>query len=117
MCIVLFGVGNYILSNEYCIATTKGLKVAPLDTNEIIKEAREMRAVELRRMQGLMTARMAVYLRLLAGSLAALGESLRPFFSWNPQDPVADRRIPNLFARANDLLRACFSWNPQAHRS
>lgn len=90
--------------------------MVPLDTTEIIREAREMRAVELRRMHGLMTLRMAVYLNLLVGSIAALGEFVRPLFSWNPQDPVANRRTPNILARANDLLRACFSWNPQAHR-
>lgn len=90
--------------------------MAPLDTARIIQEAREMRALELRRMQGVVAERASVYLGLMAGSALALAEVVRPFFSWNPQDPAARRRGPSLVARANHLLRACFSWNPQAHR-
>jgi hypothetical protein len=87
------------------------------DTNEIVRQAREMRAEEMRRIQGLMTARLVVYVRLLAGSLVDAGEALRPLFSWNPQNAKPGRRAngPSLLARASLSLRSLFSWNPQAH--
>jgi hypothetical protein len=87
------------------------------DTNEILRQARAMRAEEMRRIQGLMTARLVVYVRLLAGSLADAGEVLRPLFSWNPQNARPGRRAigPSLATRASLSLRSLFSWNPQAH--
>ncbi len=39
-----------------------------LDTAEIIREAKEMRAAEMQRIQGLMAKRLGLYLRLLGGS-------------------------------------------------
>lgn len=61
----------------------------PIDIVRIEQEARQLRAQELQRIEGLIAARVALYGRLLAGSalsaLAALGESLRPLFSWNPK--------------------------------
>lgn len=89
------------------------------DTNEIVRQARQMRAEEMRRIQGLMTARLVVYVRLLAGSLADAGEALRPLFSWNPQNAKAGHRAsgPSLLTRASLALRTLFSWNPQAHRT
>ena len=87
------------------------------DTNEIIRQAKEMRAEEMRRIEGLVSARLALYARLLAGSLADVGEFLRPLFSWNPQDakPARRRSGPSLLTRASLSLRTLFSWNPQAH--
>ena len=87
------------------------------DTNEIVRQAREMRAEEMRRIQGLMTARLVVYVRLLAGSLADAGEALRPLFSWNPQNAKSGTRAsgPTPLTRASLSLRTLFSWNPQAH--
>lgn len=90
-----------------------------LDTAEIIREAKDMRAAEMQRIQGLMATRLALYFRLLGGSAIDAGNSLQPLFSWNPQD-AAKRRTPagpGLATRANELLRSLFSWNPQAHRS
>lgn len=86
----------------------------PLDSIEIILEARELRAQELHRVKGVMAERLVVYLGLLGGSLGAALGLLRPLFSWNPQDSTPRRHGPGLLARANALLRACFSWNPQA---
>ncbi len=90
-----------------------------LDTTAIILEAREKRAEEMRRIQGLVASRLGTYFGLLIDSAAAAGNNLQPLFSWNPQD-VSQRRPatgPGLAARANELLRSLFSWNPQAHRS
>ena len=62
----------------------------PLNNAEIIAEARQMRANEIRRMQGLMGSRLRLVAGLAAESLAvgiaALGEFIRPAFSWNPQE-------------------------------
>lgn len=87
------------------------------DTREIVRQAKEMRAEELRRIEGLIAARLARHLRLLAGSVANAGEVLRPLFSWNPQTAKPGHRAsgPSPLARASLSLRNLFSWNPQAH--
>lgn len=93
----------------------------PLNITSIEREARKLRAEELQRIQGVMWARMAVYFRLLATSgksaLAVISESVRPLFSWNPQDAAPGYRAgsPSLLTRASLTLRTLFSWNPQAH--
>jgi hypothetical protein len=89
-----------------------------LDTLKIIREAKEVRAAEMQRIQGLMTRRIGLYFRLLAGSATDAGNSLQPLFSWNPQD-AAPRRVtgPSPLTRASLALRTLFSWNPQAHRT
>jgi hypothetical protein len=89
-----------------------------LDTLKIIREAKEVRAAEMQRIQGLMTRRIGLYFRLLAGSATDAGNSLQPLFSWNPQD-AALRRVtgPSPLTRASLALRTLFSWNPQAHRT
>jgi hypothetical protein len=89
-----------------------------LDTVEIVREAKEARALEMQRIQGLMTQRLGLYFRLLAGSASDAGNSLQPLFSWNPQD-AAPRRVtgPSLLTRASLALRTLFSWNPQALRN
>lgn len=89
-----------------------------IDTNEIVRQAKQMRAEEMRRIEGLVTARLGLVLRLLAGSAADVGNSLQPLFSWNPQDAAPRRRTgPSVLTRASLLLRSLFSWNPQAQRN
>ncbi len=89
-----------------------------IDTNEIIGQAKKMRAEEIRRIEGLAAKRLGLYFRLLAGSAADAGNSLQPLFSWNPQDAKSPRRSgPSLLSRASMALRSLFSWNPQAHHS
>jgi len=53
----------------------------------------------------------------LLDGLEAVGDALRPLFSWNPQAASAPRRGPGLLNRLSRAGRALFSWNPQAHRS
>jgi hypothetical protein len=94
----------------------------PLNITSIEREARKLRSEELQRIQGVMWARMGVYFRLLAASgkaaLNVISKSVRPLFSWNPQDAAPSHRAdgPSLFTRASLTLRTLFSWNPQAHR-
>ncbi|MDP1610909.1 MAG: hypothetical protein Q8M11_07600 [Sulfuritalea sp.] len=56
---------------------------------EIERQARELRAKEMRRIGKLVSARLGVYAHLLATSAAtalhAAGLALRSLFSWNPQ--------------------------------
>ena len=95
----------------------------PLNITSIEREARKLRSEELQRIQGVMWARMGVYFGLLAASgksaLHVISESMRPLFSWNPQDagPAHRTGSPSLLTRASLTLRTLFSWNPQAHRS
>jgi hypothetical protein len=88
------------------------------DTNEIVRQAKQMRAEEMRRIEGLMTQRLRLYFRLLAGSAVDACNALQPVFSWNPQDASPHRVTgPSLLTRASLALRTLFSWNPQAHSS
>ncbi len=88
------------------------------DTNEIVRQAKKMRAEEMRRIQGLMTQQLGLYFRLLAGSAVDAGNALQPLFSWNPQNASPRRKPgPSLLTRASLALRTLFSWNPQAHSS
>ena len=95
--------------------------MSPINVSKIEQNARRLRAEEMQRIQGLMLARLALYFRLLAASalyaVAALGESVRPLFSWNPQLPATANRGPGVLTRLSLAARAIFSWNPQAHRS
>ena len=63
--------------------------MSPIDLTKIEQEARQLRAEELQRIEGLIATRLDLYGRLLAATalaaLTAAGESLRPLFSWNPQ--------------------------------
>lgn len=56
----------------------------------IERQARQLRAEEMRRLSGILAERMNVYFRLLGGTLVSLGsllsEILRPLFSWNPRE-------------------------------
>lgn len=60
-----------------------------IDIADIEREARKMRAEEMRRLSGIFADRMGLYFRLLGGSIASLNkllsEALRPMFSWNPR--------------------------------
>lgn len=66
-----------------------------IDIAAIERRARQLRAEEMQRLQGLFAERARLYGLLLGHSLLSLleavGEKLRPLFSWNPQD-AADRK-------------------------
>lgn len=91
-----------------------------IDIQRIEQEARALRAAEIRRLNGLFAERLSLYAVLLGSSLltliGTLGEAVRPFLTWNPQDATAHRG-PALLTRANRSLRALFAWNPQRQRS
>jgi len=97
----------------------------PLNIPAIEQEARQMRAAEMQRIGGLMSARMGLYARLLGATallaLIAAGEGLRLLFSWNPQASahraMAGHRSPAMLTRLNRVARRLFAWNPQAGRS
>lgn len=97
--------------------------MTPIDIPTIERQARELRAAEIRRLHGLFAERLALLLKLATGSALAgaraLGETLRPLFAWNPQTrPVSHTpSIETAFARLNNVVRALFSWNPQERRS
>ncbi|MCX7165145.1 MAG: hypothetical protein NTV11_02585 [Rhodocyclales bacterium] len=63
--------------------------MSPIDITKIEREARQMRAEEMQRIEGVIAARLQVYGQLLGATalsgLAAIGKSLRALFSWNPQ--------------------------------
>lgn len=63
--------------------------MSPLNLPAIERQARQMRAEEMQRIQGLFVMRLQLYGQLLAAAslsaLKAIGASLRPLFSWNPQ--------------------------------
>lgn len=54
----------------------------------IEQEARKLRALEIQRIQGLVSARLGAYANLLStkvlSGLTVAGRKLRPLFSWNP---------------------------------
>lgn len=91
--------------------------MSPIDIPAIERRARQLRAEEIRRIEGLFAERFRVLGRLLAGSalaaVLAVAERLRPLFSWNPQDPapkVAARQVP-----AKRSSHSVLSWNPEVH--
>ncbi|MDD5250526.1 MAG: hypothetical protein PHY45_16220 [Rhodocyclaceae bacterium] len=67
--------------------------MAPIDIPALEQRARDMRAEELRRLEGVFLERMRVYARLLGASLLLLlefvSEALRPLFSWTGRRPSA----------------------------
>lgn len=97
--------------------------MAPIDIPTIERQARELRAAEIRRLNGLFAERLTLLLELATDSALtgarALGETLRPMFAWNPQTRPAPHTssIEPVFARMNDVVRSLFSWNPQERRS
>ncbi|MGB4064930.1 MAG: hypothetical protein WBK19_13995 [Azonexus sp.] len=97
--------------------------MTPIDIPTIERQARELRAAEIRRLNGLFAERSALVLKLATGSALAgaraLAETLRPLFAWNPQTRAAPLTvsIQPAVTRMNNLARSLFSWNPQARRS
>jgi hypothetical protein len=92
-----------------------------IDIPAIERYARQLRAQEIQRLEGLFAERARLYALLIGGSLLslleAIGEVLRPLFSWNPQDPKKRSASPSLLVRINDGARALFAWNPRKHHS
>ncbi|MDQ5881606.1 MAG: hypothetical protein QG616_1437 [Pseudomonadota bacterium] len=97
--------------------------MAPIDIAAIERRARQLRAEEIRRIEGLFAERMRITGRLLAEStfagLLAVAAAIRPVFSWNPQAKVqqqapAKPRIAVL-KRLSRGLRSLFAWNPEVH--
>ena len=99
--------------------------MSPVNIPAIEQQARRLRAEEMQRIQGLVSTRLGLYARLLGATglsgLVAVGEILRPLFSWNPQERAsgaeAASRSPALLTRLSRLGRRLFAWNPQARRS
>jgi hypothetical protein len=95
----------------------------PLDIPAIEHHARELRATDIQRTQGLFAARGALLFRLASESLLAgfeaANNALRPLFSWNPQASslILTPSLGTLLDRLNSGARALFSWNPQQRRS
>ncbi len=97
----------------------------PLNIPAIEQEARKLRAEEMQRIHGLVSARLRLYGQLLVATalpgLVAVSEALRLLFSWNPQERTcvaADgSQSPALLTRLNRLARGLFAWNPQARSS
>lgn len=94
-----------------------------IDIAAIERRARQLRAEEMRRVEGLFAERLCVMGRLAAESsfngVLAAAEVLRKLFSWNPQETPVRAAAPTppiaLKTRANRALRALFAWNPEAH--
>ena len=65
----------------------------PIDIPAIERQARELRAAEIQRINGLFAERTQLLARLAAKSAFAgahaISEMLRPLFSWNPQESSA----------------------------
>ena len=99
--------------------------MSPLSIPAIEQKARQLRAEEMQRIRGLVSARLRLYGRLLGATalsgLVAIGESVRPLLSWNPQEKAsrtdAGVHRPGLLTRLSRTGRRLFAWNPQARRS
>ena len=97
--------------------------MSPIDISAIERRARQLRAEEIRRVEGLFIERLRVLGRLMASSIfaavLALATVLRPLFSWNPQDMalVQQNQRPriSLLTRLNRSARSLFAWNPEVH--
>jgi len=94
----------------------------PIDIPAIERQARELRAAEIQRLNGLFAEHTQLLARLAAQSAVAgahaISEILRPLFSWNPQEsPAVSPSFAPVVGRLNDAARALFSWNPQDRRS
>lgn len=93
-----------------------------IDIAAIERRARQLRAEEIRRIEGLFAERLRVMGRLAAATLfsglLALAGLLRPLFSWNPQPVAASASAKPqvaLLVRANRVARRLFAWNPEVH--
>lgn len=67
----------------------KEVIMPPIDITAIERQARQLRAQEMQRIQGIISARLHLYGQLLVATaqsgLTAIGSALRYLFSWNPQ--------------------------------
>lgn len=94
----------------------------PIDIAAIEQQARALRAAEIQRVQGLFAQQAGVLAHLAVATaitaVTALGEVIRPLFSWNPQDqaPTPAWKFADGMDRLNGAARALFSWNPQDRR-
>ena len=94
--------------------------MSPYDIAAIERHARQLRAEEIRRINGLFADRLCLVGRLLAATafnaILALAEAIRPLFSWNPQEQTpSDQPRVALSVRANRIARRLFAWNPEVH--
>ena len=59
------------------------------DIAVIVQRAKELRAEEMRKLEGMVATRLRIYFLLLKSTLGALlhaiSEFMRPLFSWNPE--------------------------------
>jgi hypothetical protein len=114
-----------VQSMQCCTATKKELIMSPIDIAAIERRARQLRAEEIRRVEGLFAERMVLLGRLLAATVfsAALSvaQMLRPMFSWNPQaapapaEPAVAKPHVAMRTRLNRAARRLFAWNPEVH--
>jgi hypothetical protein len=74
---------------RWCTAIKKEKIMSSLNISAIDRQARQMRAEEMQRIQGVFAERLRLYGQLLAATfmsaLGAIGAGVRPLFSWNPQ--------------------------------
>lgn len=94
-----------------------------IDIPTIEKRARQLRAAEIQRINGIFAERTLLLVRLAAGSLAtgvlAIGALLQPLFSWNPraQKAHSEQGEVRVLAKISQAVFKLFSWNPQQRQS
>lgn len=94
-----------------------------IDIPAIEKRARQLRAAEIQRINGIFAERTLLLVRLAAGSLAtgvlAIGEFLQPLFSWNPRalKARAEQGEVRGLEKISQAVFKLFSWNPQRRKS
>lgn len=94
-----------------------------IDIPAIEKRARQLRAAEIQRINGLFAERTLLLVRLAAGSLAtgvlAISTLLQPLFSWNPraQKVHSEQGEVQVLAKISQAMFKLFSWNPQQRQS
>jgi hypothetical protein len=98
-------------------------KMNSIDIPSIEKRARQLRAAEIQRLNGLFAERTLLLIRLAAGSLAtgvlAIGAFLQPLFSWNPRalKARAEQDKGRGLEKISQAVFKFFSWNPQQRKS
>jgi hypothetical protein len=94
-----------------------------IDIPAIEKRARQLRAAEIQRINGIFAERTLLLVRLAAGSLAtgvlAIGEFLQPLFSWHPRALKAHAEQGEVrgLEKISQAVFKLFSWNPQRRKS
>ena len=94
-----------------------------IDIAAIEKRARQLRAAEVQRINGIFADRIKLLFKLLANSLAtgalALAEFLQPLFSWNPRalKARAEQGEGRGLVKISQAVFKFFSWNPQQRQS